>query len=196
MHSFFFYFEQWFELLVSINHLLVVSNSSFNFLIYLWASKRNSEQGKCKAQGQFTCVQSMQFICNIGQFICNLFLENISGISMKRIHVYHRNTHRIHDLYHWNIDKPRIISIKYILSQSLCLPKSGFLREVQQTFAKQISLRALQVIMHRILDFYFYQKQTMQQGQSCFVMFDSFNFHRKHQVDHKLLTLKIICYFL
>lgn len=34
----------WFELLVSINHLLVVSNSSFNFLIYLWASKRNSEQ--------------------------------------------------------------------------------------------------------------------------------------------------------
>ena len=66
MHSFFFYFEQWFELLVSINHLLVVSNSSFNFLIYLWASKRNSEQGKCKAQGQFTYVQSVQFICNIG----------------------------------------------------------------------------------------------------------------------------------
>jgi hypothetical protein len=34
----------WFELLVCINHLLVVSNSSFNFLIYLWASKRNSNQ--------------------------------------------------------------------------------------------------------------------------------------------------------
>ena len=45
--------------------------------------------------------------------------------------------------YHQNVDKPRGILIKYTLSQSLFLQKSGLLREVQQTFAKQISLRAL-----------------------------------------------------
>ena len=33
--------------------------------------------------------------------------------------------------------------MKYILRQSLFLQKSGRLREAKQTFAKQISLRAL-----------------------------------------------------
>ena len=43
---------QWLELMISVNHLLVVTNSSFNFLIYLMASKSQNSQN-CKYLCQF-----------------------------------------------------------------------------------------------------------------------------------------------